>query len=112
MGHMRYQDIKPYEDWFWEKNNIELKFDYVEAIDTATKSLKLKSGSDFSYDTLVLAVGSKPNKFGWPGQDLDGVQGLYSFQDLEKIEKNAKNAKRAVIVGGGLIGVEFAYCNV
>lgn len=108
MGHMRFQDIKPYEDWFWTKNRIDLKFDFVEKIDTSSKTLKLKGSGDFSYDKLILAVGSKPNKFGWPGQDLDGVQGLYSYQDLEKIEENTKNAKRAVIVGGGLIGVELA----
>lgn len=108
MGHMRFEDIKPYEDWFWTKNRIDLKFDYVEGIDAENKSLNLKSGGSESYDKLILAVGSKPNKFGWPGQDLDGVQGLYSFQDLELIEENSKNAKRAVIVGGGLIGVELA----
>lgn len=108
MGHMRYEDIKPYEDWFWEKNRIDLVFNRVEGIDANAKELKMKSGGPIRYDKLILAVGSKPNKFGWPGQDLDGVQGLYSFQDLEKIEENAKGAKRAIIVGGGLIGVELA----
>lgn len=108
MGHMRFQDIKPYEDWFWEKNRIDLKFDRVEDIKTETKQLVMKSGASITYDKLILAVGSKPNKFGWPGQDLKGVQGLYSFQDLESIEESSKNAKRAVIVGGGLIGVELA----
>jgi NAD(P)H-nitrite reductase large subunit len=108
MGHMRFQDIKPYEDWFWEKNRIDLKFDRVEDIKTEVKELVMKSGESISYDKLILAVGSKPNKFGWPGQDLLGVQGLYSFQDLESIEENSKNTKRAVIVGGGLIGVELA----
>ncbi len=64
-----------------------------------------------TYDKLVIATGSKPNKFGWPGQDLEGVQGLYSKQDLENLEKYAPNknvCKRAVIVGGGLIGIEMA----
>ncbi len=108
MGHMRFKDIKPYEDYFWEKNRIDLLFDFVEFIDTDSKSLTMKSGSKVKYDKLVLAVGSKPNKFGWPGQDLNGSQGLYSYQDLESLEENSKEAKRAVIVGGGLIGVEFA----
>lgn len=108
MGHMRYEDIKPYEDWFWKKNRIDLVFDRVMEIDFESKGLKMKKGNVISYDQLILAVGSKPNKFGWPGQDLNGVQGLYSFQDLELIEENARKAKRAVIVGGGLIGVELA----
>jgi len=108
MGHMRFEDIKPYEDYFWEKNRIDLLFDFVDSIDTDSKSLQMKSGKSVSYDKLVLATGSKPNKFGWPGQDLNGSQGLYSYQDLQAIEKYSNNAKRAVIVGGGLIGVEFA----
>jgi NAD(P)H-nitrite reductase large subunit len=108
MGHMRAEDIKPYEDWFWEKNNIDLLFDFVNHIDTDNKKLEMKSGNPVSYDKLIIATGSKPNFFGWPGQDLKGVQGLYSFQDLESIEEYSKNAKRAVIVGGGLIGVELA----
>ena len=57
---------------------------------------------------MIIACGSKPNKFGWPGQDLQGVQGLYSWQDLESMEENTKGIQRAVIVGGGLIGVEMA----
>jgi NAD(P)H-nitrite reductase large subunit len=54
-----------------------------------------------------LATGSKPNKYGWPGQDLQGVTGLYHKQDLEALE-NGLHQQRAVIVGGGLIGIELA----
>ncbi len=111
MGHMNYEHTKPYEDYFWKKNRIELKRGYVETVDHANKRLKFADNSLLDYDKLVLAVGSKPNKFGWPGQDLDGVQGLYSYQDLEALEKNAPNnkvCKHAVIVGGGLIGIELA----
>jgi len=108
MGHMRYKDTKPYEDWFWEKNNITLKRALVTNVDFKAKEIKLESGSSLSYDKLVLATGSKSNKFGWPGQDLPGVQGLYNYQDLELLEKNSAGIKRAVIVGGGLIGIELA----
>jgi len=108
MGHMTLKDTQPYEPWFWEKNRISLVHDYVSDLDPNTKKLTLEKGGSLSYNQLVLATGSRPNKFGWPGQDLDGVQGLYSLQDLEMLEKNSRNAKRAVIVGGGLIGVELA----
>lgn len=108
MGHMKYENTKPYEDWFWEKNRINLLKAFVQNINTEKKTLKLDNGTDLTYDKLVLAVGSKPNKFGWPGQDLDAVQGLYSYQDLESMEKYSSTTKRAVIVGGGLIGVEMA----
>jgi NAD(P)H-nitrite reductase large subunit len=108
MGHMKYENTKPYEDWFWKKNKIDLVKDFVERIDTSGKTLYLASGARYAYDILIIASGSKSNKFGWPGQDLNGVQGLYSFQDLESMERNTKSAKHAVIVGGGLIGIEMA----
>jgi NAD(P)H-nitrite reductase large subunit len=108
MGHMKFEHTKPYEDWFWKKNKIDLLRAFVQNIDTKNKTLKLNNGTALAYDKLVLAVGSKPNKFGWPGQDLKAVQGLYSFQDLETMEQYSPTTKRAVIVGGGLIGVEMA----
>jgi len=78
-------------------------------VDFEGKKLYCQSGKTITYDQLVLATGSKPNKFGWPGQDLMGVQGLYSKQDLELMEKNTESGvKKAVIVGGGLIGIEMA----
>lgn len=111
MGHLTYEHTKPYEDHFWKKNRIELKRGYVSRIHPKETSVEFSDGTRMTYDALVIATGSKPNKFGWPGQDLDGVQGLYSKQDLDLLEKNAPNkevCKRAVIVGGGLIGIELA----
>ncbi len=108
MGHMKFEHTKPYEDWFWKKNKIDLIQDFVEHINTDKKNLTLKSGQTVPYDILVIASGSVSNKFGWPGQDLNGVQGLYSYQDLQLMEENTNGIKHAVIVGGGLIGVEVA----
>jgi NAD(P)H-nitrite reductase large subunit len=108
MGHLKYEHTKPYEDFFWKKNRIELLLDHVENVDCERKSLHLKSGTNFNYDVLLIASGSKSNKFGWPGQDLSGVQGLYSYNDLQLMEATTKKINRAVVVGGGLIGVEMA----
>jgi NADH oxidase (H2O2-forming) len=108
MGHMRYEDTKPYEDWFWDKNRIDLKKAYVEKVDTDNKILHFSQGDKMQYDKLIIASGSTSNKFGWPGQDLKRVHGMYSFQDLEAMEKYSPDLKKAVIVGGGLIGIEMA----
>jgi NAD(P)H-nitrite reductase large subunit len=108
MGHMKYEHTKPYEDWFWEKNRINLKNAHIDKIDFQNKSLLTSSNESITYDKLVIATGSKSNKFGWSGQDLKGVQGLYSKQDVELMEENTANIKEAVIVGGGLIGIEMA----
>jgi len=108
MGQLKYKHTKPYEDWFWQKNRLNLVHDWVTSIDFEQKELQLKTQAPLKYDILVLALGSKPNMFGWPGQDLEGVQGLYSYQDLESMEAATRTCGRAVIVGGGLIGIEMA----
>lgn len=108
MGHMRLKDIQPYEDWFWEKNRIDLLNDYVQSIVPEQKKIILQKSGELSFDKLIIATGSQPNKFGWLGQDLNNVSGLYSLQDLEQMEAAGNNINRAVIVGGGLIGIEMA----
>ncbi|MFA7273398.1 MAG: FAD-dependent oxidoreductase [Crocinitomicaceae bacterium] len=108
MGHMRFEDLQPYENNFWEKNRIKLVYNRVEKIDSTTKEVLLQSGEKISYDDLILATGSKSNVFNWPGTHFKGVQGLYSKQDLESLEERSPKIKKAVIVGGGLIGIELA----
>jgi len=108
MGHLKYEDTKPYEDWFWAKNRIELVRGYVTSIDTEGRTLHLGDGQRMSYDVLVLAVGSQYNKLGWAGEDLPGVQGLVTYPDLQLMEDNTRNSESAVVVGGGLIGIEMA----
>ena len=106
MGHMKFEHIQPYENSFWKKNKIDLKTGLVQFVDTNAKKVILDDKSSIDYDKLVIATGSKSNKFGWKGQDLEGVLGLYHKQDLEKLELLASNCKKAVVVGGGLIGIE------
>lgn len=108
MGHMRWKDLKPYEGHFWAENDIELKFAYVRKVDPGMNHVIFDSGEPLEYDLLILATGSLPRKLGVEGEALQGVQGLVSKQDLELLEKNSNGCRKAVIVGGGLIGVELA----
>lgn len=111
MGHMQFEHIKPYEDFFWKKNRLDLVRGFVTKVDHKSKKIELANSESITYDKLIIATGSKSNKFGWLGQDLKGVQGLYSKQDLDALELHAPNKEvcsRAVIVGGGLIGIELA----
>lgn len=106
MGHMRFVDVKPYEDWFWAKNTINLVQDYVESVNVNDKVIVLRAGVELKYDILILATGSTWNRGIWPGMELEGVGGLVSLQDLEYMESHSKKIKRAVVIGGGLIGIE------
>ncbi|MFK7923549.1 MAG: NAD(P)/FAD-dependent oxidoreductase [Bacteroidia bacterium] len=108
MGHMKFENTQPYEPFFWKKNRIDLVQKWVGKIDPANKSLSFSDGESLKYDKLVLATGSVPNKYGWPGQDLKGVQGMVSKQDLDSMEEYSKDLEHAVIIGGGLIGIEMA----
>lgn len=110
MGHMTYEHTKPYEDWFWPKNDLNLVRDYVQRVDIQEKTLHLQQGQSINYDILLLATGSQGNRAGWPGEDLKGVQGMITYQDIEAMEANTQGVKQAVIVGGGLIGVEMSEC--
>jgi NADPH-dependent 2,4-dienoyl-CoA reductase/sulfur reductase-like enzyme len=108
MGHMRYADTKPFEDGFWGERRLALLRGWVTRIDVAAKRLELHGQPPLAWDKLLLATGSKPNRYGWPGQDLAGVQGLWGLADLKTLGETSARARQAVIVGGGLIGVELA----
>jgi NAD(P)H-nitrite reductase large subunit len=108
MGHMKYEHTKPYEDFFWGKNKIDLINKQVTKINCEGKELVFDSGEKISYDTLVIACGSRSNIPDIHGKDLKGIHTLYSYSDLQKIEAGTKNITHAVISGGGLIGIEMA----
>ena len=106
MGHMKFEHTVPFEVDFWSKNNINLVHKHVIAVKTDQNLITLDDKSSIQYDKLVIATGSKSNKFGWKNQDANGVLGLYHKQDLDNLENLSKNCKKAVVVGGGLIGIE------
>lgn len=108
MGHLTWEHLEPYEKGFWSKNKIELIKGKILSVNFENQKLLLSTGIELAYDRLVFATGSKSNRFPWPGVNLTGVCGLYSKQDLEFIEKYSPSIQHAVIVGGGLIGIELA----
>lgn len=108
MGKKRFRDIKPFPDRFWKENRFNLVNGLVNQVDLNRKTLFLNDDSKITFDKLILATGSKPDWLSCHGHDLDGVHGLYSLQDIEAMERHLSGLKRAVIVGGGLIGIEMA----
>lgn len=108
MGHLRMQDIKPYGDWFWDENRLNLVHATATALNTPESLLVLDNGTTLTYDKLLLATGSASKLYGWPGQHLAGVQGLYGLPDLAAMARDTHGIGRGVVVGGGLIGVELA----
>ncbi|MDO7875891.1 FAD/NAD(P)-binding oxidoreductase [Hymenobacter sp. ASUV-10] len=108
MGHLRLADIKPYEDWFWRENQLDLVHTTATALHPAGQRVSLSNGLTLSYDALLLATGSESRFHDWPGQHLAGVQGFYNLSDLEALSRDIHGIRRGVVVGGGLIGIELA----
>jgi NADPH-dependent 2,4-dienoyl-CoA reductase/sulfur reductase-like enzyme/rhodanese-related sulfurtransferase len=85
----------------------------VEAIDRAKKRLTIKNlanGTTYeeSYDKLILSPGATPLRPPIPGIDLPGIYTLRDLRDADRLRELALGAKRAVVVGGGFIGLEMA----
>lgn len=107
MGHVRYQDTKLKEDDFWHKNRIQLVHGKVDQVDIKTRNVVISHGPSIHYDYLIIASGSVSRTLDIPGQNLGGVHHLYHLQDLESIENTLRRGvQRAVVAGGGLIGIE------
>lgn len=97
-------------DWSWyTDNNITLHTGHtVNKIDTDRKIVSTDGGITVSYDELILATGSLPFMLPLPGADKDGVIAFRDIQDCETMMETAKKYKKAVVIGGGLLGLEAA----
>ncbi len=80
----------------------------VEAINRTDKTVLLDDGESISYQKLVLTTGSHVRKLPVPGTDLPGVFYLRAIRDVEQIKGFIGHGKKAVIIGGGYIGLETA----
>ncbi|PPE75795.1 assimilatory nitrite reductase large subunit [Solimonas fluminis] len=95
-------------EWY-AKNGITLHAgDPVVKIDRPRRTLYSKSGVELPYDRLLLATGSKPFIIPVPGHQLPGVIAFRDIQDVETMLEAARNHRHAVVIGGGLLGLEAA----
>lgn len=97
------------EDWF-QRHGIHIHIGkQISAIDTRAKRLTTFCGKTYFYDKLVIATGSKPFILPIPGADLPGVVSFRDTRDVEKMISVAQTHQHAVVIGGGLLGLEAAY---
>lgn len=97
------------DDWYTE-NNIKLHLEtFVVKIDTKHKKLVLDDGKEMTYDKLILAMGSKNLILPIDGVDKKGVYTLKDLDDAKNIKNAVRDADDAVVIGGGLLGLEAAW---
>ncbi|RTE02104.1 nitrite reductase large subunit NirB [Paenibacillus whitsoniae] len=108
-GDSKVEDIviHPYE-WY-KSNNITLYTGQtVTNIDTEAQTVTSDKGVTVSYDKLILATGSNPFIIPMPGADKEGVMAYRTIRDCEIMMESAKKYKKAIVIGGGLLGLEAA----
>jgi nitrite reductase (NADH) large subunit len=108
-GEMTIQDIMLNDvDWY-KQNNITLHLNKkITRIDRINRKVIAADGTEEEYDRLLLATGSNPFMLPIPGKDLQGVLSYRDIHDTDGMIDAAKKYKHAVVIGGGLLGLEAA----
>jgi 3-phenylpropionate/trans-cinnamate dioxygenase ferredoxin reductase subunit len=108
-GESPRESARVHEDGFYADHDVELLTSTtVTELDAAARSVTLSGGERLAYDRLLLATGSEPRRLSVPGAELDGVHHLRTFADSDAIAAALRPGARAVIAGGGWIGMEVA----
>ncbi len=108
-GEKTYEDIITHDDNWYEAHGVKLLMGTpVSTIDTEEQSVTTESGETFDYDKLVIATGSNPIMIPLPGHKLPGVKVYRDLDDVDYMMKVAQRGGRAVVIGGGLLGLEAA----
>jgi len=109
-GEKTFDEIVINPAQWYDDNAITLvSGDKVVAIDRATQSVVAASGRIEPYDRLLIATGSDPFIIPVPGKDLDGVVTFRDLDDVDKMLGAADRGGSAVVIGGGLLGLEAAH---
>jgi nitrite reductase (NADH) large subunit len=101
-------ELKPAQ--WWRDRGVTLLYGHAAtSVDAQIRRVKLANGATLPYGRLVLATGSRPIRLPLPGMDLPGVLTFRDLGDVSAIEEAAAKGIRAVVIGGGLLGLEAAY---
>ncbi|WP_269758178.1 NAD(P)/FAD-dependent oxidoreductase [Thalassobacillus sp. C254] len=97
-------------DWQWyQDNNITLYTgEKVLQIDSENQMIVTDKGREVDYDRLILATGSVPFILPLPGVEKEGIISFRTIEDCEQMIKASKTVNKAVVIGGGLLGLEAA----
>ncbi len=108
-GEKTAEEIVLHPRSWYEEHGITLHAgDPVVAIDRKRRIVRAQSGREVAYDRLLLATGSQPFIVPVPGADLPGVVGFRDLDDVDTMLQAAREGRHAVVIGGGLLGLEAA----
>ena len=109
-GEKKIEDIMLHTPaWYAEKNIRFIADDPAIKIDRSHKTVTTQKGEVVAYDRLILATGSKPFIPPVEGKDLEGVLTFRDIYDVNQMIECSQSQRDAVVIGGGLLGLEAAY---
>ncbi len=97
------------EAWWQARSVTRITGCQATGIDRAARVVTLSDGKTLAYDRLVLATGSHAIRLPLPGADLPGVMTFRTIEDVANMRHVAKAGTPAIVIGGGLLGLEAAY---
>ena len=96
------------EEWYAD-HDIDLRLNTVVIdIDVENDVVITHEGEEIGYDKLLLAIGGTPQQLPVENADADGIHHFWTFQDARAIKESVESAERGVVVGAGLLGIDFA----
>ncbi|WP_254863743.1 NAD(P)/FAD-dependent oxidoreductase [Halovivax gelatinilyticus] len=108
-GKLPEAPISIHDESWYEDRDITLSLNtHVTGVDTDENVISTHEGDEISYDKLLVATGGTPTQLPVPNSDADGIHHFWTFQDARRIRESAEAGERAVIVGAGLLGIDFA----
>lgn len=97
-------------DWYMQRKIELIKGVKAERLESGNKQVKANNGEIYQYGKLLISVGGKVIPFKAPGANLQNILYMRTVDDADRIIKVASQSRKAVVVGGGFIGLEFASC--
>lgn len=109
-GEKKLEDIMLHpHSWYAERGIKFIAGDQVVKIDRPRRTVYSQSGYSTTYDRLVIATGSNPVVLPLEGKELPGVTTFRDIYDIEKMIAASEKHENAVVIGGGLLGLEAAH---
>jgi nitrite reductase (NADH) large subunit len=109
-GEIASQEIELQSAKWWRDRGVTLSYGRAAtSVDLQSRRVVLADGRLVPFAKLVFATGSQPLRLSVPGSDLPGVHTFRDSRDVDLLLKLAAGQKRAVVIGGGLLGLEAAY---
>lgn len=106
-GKIDEEEVYGKPDGWYKEYNIQIKNNTVSSVDAQNRMVLLNNDERFNYDRLLIASGASPFVLPWQGVKLDGVCTYRTLECVKRFLRHVhEGAKKAVIIGGGILGVE------